>query len=276
MPQTVSAAAIASMAISGVVALLTPIVLYLIARRRNRARMVPLLLGAVTFVLFALVLERMVGNLILSNTVIHNFIAGHWWAYGLYGGLMAGLFEETGRLCVFFFLLRRRYNSLGGALSYGIGHGGVEAVLLCTLTMANNIVLSVVLNTSGIEGLTALSPTLAQSVGALTSAPASLFLAGGLERVIAIAVHIALSVLVWMAATGRGPWGLYFLAILFHTAINFPTALYHFKIIQNAWIMEGIFAVITVVICVTVSAIHDKCAQTYTSLLHYEPTDFGL
>ena len=46
--------------------------------------------------------------------------------YALYGGLAAGLFEETGRLLAFRFILKPHTARIT-ALSYGIGHGGIEA-----------------------------------------------------------------------------------------------------------------------------------------------------
>ena len=72
------------------------------------------LIGAGTFILFAFVLENLFHALVLlvlfpnAETVIR----GNIWLYGLYGGLAAGLFEETGRLLAFRFVLRRRQDRI--------------------------------------------------------------------------------------------------------------------------------------------------------------------
>ena len=47
----------------------------------------------------------------------------------LYGGLMAGVFEETGRYVSFKWFLKKETRIQDG-LSYGIGHGGIEAMLI--------------------------------------------------------------------------------------------------------------------------------------------------
>jgi uncharacterized membrane protein YhfC len=51
----------------------------------------------------------------------------------LYGGLAAGSFEELGRFILFTWLLKK-YRDYKSGISFGIGWGGIEAVLL-TLTM---------------------------------------------------------------------------------------------------------------------------------------------
>lgn len=274
--QTVSALSIAMMAVSGCLSLAVPAALFLAARKRYRARPFPLLIGAATFALFVLLLERLVITALLSRPAIQSFLTSRWWIYALFGGLMAGFFEETGRLCAFYFLLRRRHNSLGGALAYGAGHGGLEAAALCALAMLNNLIVSVMLNSGGIGFLAAVFPGWESAAAALSGAPPTLFLAAGVERVIAVAFHMAASVLVWMAATGRGPWGLYFLTILLHAAVNFPAGMYQTGVLKNVWLVEGITALPVLVICLATAAAYDKCSQTYTSLLQYEPTDFGL
>ena len=69
-------------------------------------------------------------------------IRGNIWLYALYGGLMAGLFEETGRYLAFSFALKKYRAKNVNALMYGAGHGGFEAIVIVGLTMINNIVWS--------------------------------------------------------------------------------------------------------------------------------------
>lgn len=270
MSPTVPILSIVCMAVSGLVSLLLPIALLLFVRQRYKARLAPCFVGAAAFILFALVLNPLFKNLVALQPAISGFISANWWALGLFGGLTAGLFEETGRL-LSFFLLRRRYNNLGGALAYGIGHGGIEAIIFCTLGMTNNIIYSVILNASGAEALQLLIPGTEGAVAALAEPLSWLFLIGGVERIIAISFHIAASVLVWLAATGRGPWGLYFLAILFHTMVNFPIGLVQGGIVTNQWAIEGIMAAVVLLVCFVTSQIYWKCNQFYTPLLQYAP-----
>ena len=109
------------------------------------------------------------------------------WLYGLYGGLAAGIFEEVGRFLAFKLVLRNRRERIT-ALSYGLGHGGIEAFLLLAVTYFNNLYLFSVLSNGG-----TLAPELTAALENLAALPAVMYLWAGLERVIAITIHMALS-----------------------------------------------------------------------------------
>lgn len=269
MTQSVPSLSIVYMGLSGLIALLFPVALFFFFRRRRAMRLAPLFAGMASFVLFALVLEALAHRLLLGNEHIGGFITSRGWLYALYGGLMAGIFEETGRLCVFFFLLRRRYNTLGGALSYGIGHGGIEALLLAVIPTVSSLILSVRINTQDAASI----PVALEGLSALWTSPSTLFLASGVERLAAVSFHVAASVLVWMAVSGRGPGSLYFLAILCHAVTNLAAGFYQAGWLKNIWVVEAITAAVVVAICVMTAQIYEKCSQTYTPLLRYQPSD---
>ena len=173
------------------------------------------LIGAGIFILFAFVLENLFHALVLlvlfPNT--ETVIRGNIWLYGFYGGLAAGLFEETGRLLAFRFALRRRQDRIT-SLAYGIGHGGIEAFLTAGLTMVNNLILG--LTYANVETL---PPEIAPLVETLLTTPADMFLWSGFERLYAVAAHMALSVLVFASVRTNRRW-LYPAAILIHAGIN--------------------------------------------------------
>lgn len=207
---TVSAGALAAMCCTLALTMVLPIGLMLWYKRRGgtwRAFAV----GAGIFFLFAMVLEQGVHALV-GGSPIGPVLKGNIWLYGLYGGLMAGLFEETGRLAAFKFLLRRQTDP-AAALAYGAGHGGCEAVLLTGVTMLNNLIL---LHTPP----DTLPAEVAEAVGGLADIPAGMFLWAGFERVVAVALHVSLSVLVF-AAVRSGKSRLFLLALLLHAAGDF-------------------------------------------------------
>lgn len=171
------------------------------------------LTGAAAFILFVIVLESILHNLVLRSGA-GPVIQGNIWLYGLYGGLAAGVFEETGRFLAFRFALRNHQSRIT-ALSCGIGHGGAEAFLLAGLTMAGNLVLGQLY----LHGA-ALPEELIPSIEALLATPPATFLWAGLERLSAMAMHTALSVLVF-AAVRTGKRRLFPAAILLHSALDF-------------------------------------------------------
>ena len=85
--------------------------------------------GCAVFVVFALLLESLVHNLVLKGLPVGEKILGNTLLYALYGGLMAGLFEETGRFLAFKTVLKKRQDNDRNALMYGAGHGGIECIL---------------------------------------------------------------------------------------------------------------------------------------------------
>lgn len=171
------------------------------------------LVGAVTFIVFAMGLERVLHFLILQSGA-GAVIQGNIWLYGIYGGLAAGVFEETGRFLAFRFVLRNRTARIT-SLGYGIGHGGIEAFLVAGLTMAANLILGLTYTHGG-----AVPSDLVPAVEALLAIPAQMFLWSGLERLSAMALHMALSLLIFASVRTNRRW-LYPAAILIHGAVNF-------------------------------------------------------
>ena len=223
---TVPAANIAGMVFSLAVAFGLPIGLYLYWKRTKHACTSCFVTGMLVFVLFALVLESLLHSLVFRLT--GTAITGSLFLYALYAGLMAAAFEETGRYLAMRFVLRRRLNG-PNALMYGAGHGGVEAMILLGITSINNIVNSLMLNSGAMaDTLSALDDatrqTVAASLATLAETPAWLFFVGGFERVVAVFLHVALSVLVWRAVRdGKARW--YWAAFGGHFAVDFAAVI---------------------------------------------------
>lgn len=170
------------------------------------------LAGAGTFIVFAMVLERIFHALILQSGA-GAAIQGNIWIYGLYGGIAAGVFEETGRFLAFRAVLRGRKARIT-SLAYGIGHGGAEAFLIAGLTMASNLVLGLIYSHGG-----SIPSEIVPAVESLLEIPPAMFLWSGFERLAAMALHMALSILVFAAVHTSRRW-LYPAAILIHAAVD--------------------------------------------------------
>ncbi|MBQ9322755.1 MAG: YhfC family intramembrane metalloprotease, partial [Clostridia bacterium] len=97
---SVPALSMALMAAAMVFAFGAPIVLLFYYKKRG-AQVLPFFIGCAVFVVFALILEALVHNIVLKGLPVGEKIMGNTLLYALYGGLMAGLFEETGRFLAF-------------------------------------------------------------------------------------------------------------------------------------------------------------------------------
>lgn len=179
-------------------------------------------IGWAVFLVFALILENIVNILALYSA--GDALTGNMWLYALYGGLAAGVFEETGRFLAMKFVMKKCYDNPHNALMYGAGHGCFEALTLVGLTMVVNIAFSLMINAGQAELLLS-SVTSEQReaiqtlISQLTDTPSYMWLLSGFERITAIMGHIAFSALVWTAVVKRKK--LFFpLAIFIHAFVD--------------------------------------------------------
>jgi len=228
MADKVPLLSIVFMVISGMIAIGIPIALLLYFKIRKNADFLPFFVGCAVMLVFALILESAVHRMVLGSAVGDKILNSPL-LYGIYGGLAAGIFEETGRFAAFKTVLKKSMKKDVNALMYGAGHGGFESAALIGTTMINNVVYSLMINTGQMETtMQSLSgDVLAQfenAVRTLLTTPSYEFLMGGIERIFAVVIQISLSVLVWFAAKKKGKWYLYPLAIFIHFFVDCVTA----------------------------------------------------
>jgi ABC-2 type transport system permease protein len=167
-------------------------------------------------------------------------------------GLSAGFCESLARAVGYWLLFRTRRSSQGahspadcweGAVMVGLGHGGIEAMLLAVMMAATISSLwglrSQDLSTLGLSADQLLA--VERQLSTFTASP-WLALVPLLERCIAMLLHVTLSVGVWSAFRRRNP--LYLLAaVLYHTAFD-GLAVYLSQFVSNAWLIEGLLLVL--------------------------------
>lgn len=217
--------------IGAMLAFALPIGLLLWWRKTRKAKLLPFFVGALVWIVFAGVLEQLLHSVVLlGDNSIARAINGNAYFYMLYGGLAAGVFEETGRYVAFRWILpKKRYPERDTAVTYGIGHGGVEAILtlgasyivmLLLLSFQRTGNFAAALSLSGGDS-TALAAALAQ-LAAIT--PGAVLVAL-LERAGAMILHIALSCFVFLAVRDRTQWTWFPFAVLLHAIADMPAAL---------------------------------------------------
>ena len=229
---------LAAMSLSAAVSLGLPVALAVLWRRRTRAPLSAAAAGAAMFFLSALVLEQLLHLLVLRPG---GFVLRHTWAYVLYGALAAGVFEETGRWMGFRFLLKKQ-EGRETAVQYGIGHGGIEAMLLGGIPAVSSLAAALLYNAGALTG------DLLAAVPAALAAPAPSFLTVGAERTVTVCFHIALSVLVFQAVKRPGRGWLYPAAIALHAGVDVFAALYQRSVLA-IWPSELLMALCTAAVC---------------------------
>lgn len=240
-----------------------PVVIAIIWKVRKKEPMTTILIGAATFLLFALILEKPIQNVLLfptamglSDHAVSRFLAANPVLLALAAGLFPGIFEETGRLVAFKTVLRKR-KQRETSISYGIGHGGFEVILILGITYIQYIVYAVKINAgvfgSVIAEVAEKAPDQLGSVEAVVSMIATFSFAdfgiAFIERIFAVLFHIGASILVFYACKNKKQFWLYPLAIVLHTAMDFIGVLSIYNIIHlSSWALEGIVAAFALLI----------------------------
>ena len=255
--------AFAALGVGVVLAIIIPIAIALIWKFKKKERFTTILIGVASFVLFAMIIEKLIQNVLIFPTqmmlpdhAVSRFINARPLLWALVVALFPGVFEETGRLIAFKTVLRKRKNR-ETSISYGIGHGCGEAMILLGITYIEYIVFAVMINLGTfqtvIDQAAAQAPDQINTVYALAGQIASFSMASlGValfERVFAVLFHIGASILVFYACKDKKKTWLYPLAIILHTAMDFIAALTLTGIwTPSTWLLEAIVAVFGILV----------------------------
>jgi uncharacterized membrane protein YhfC len=201
--------------------------------------------GTVTFIASQIVHIPLLG--VLGRLGVLTAATAGWplvW-YAAVLGLMAGLCEELARYLVLRFWLKRD-RSWRSALMFGAGHGGVEAFIVGVMAAIGALQIFVLRNVDPSSlGVTAAQlPALQAQLAAAWNVPVLFPLLGAFERVVALATHLFLAVLVLQAFTRHNKLWL-LAAILWHTLVD-GVAVYS----VSAWgpyVTEGLVAAMALV-----------------------------
>lgn len=207
----------------GLIVLAGSLTLAVVLHRRLPATWKSWIWGTLTFIASQMVrIPLLIALTAASQMLGWNFgTEGNFWFNFAVLTLTSGLFEEGSRYLVMRFLAKdtRGWNE---AVMFGAGHGGIEAILLVTLTAFSNAF--VLMNADALLAQTQAAapgtvPALTQQIDTLRNVGIGIIGASLIERVFAVMLHIGLSVMVMQAVQGRGKKWLLF-AMLIHAGAN--------------------------------------------------------
>jgi uncharacterized membrane protein YhfC len=225
-------------AISLIISVVVPIVLYFYLRKKYQIGWKTVLVGAITWFVTTQLLEQLLHFFVLQN----KLVVGNPYIFGLYGAISAGLFEELGRYFAFTKYLKGKEEWKDG-VGYGLGHGGIESILFGILGGIQTIGLLSIFSTGKVAELQKQLPKdvfaeLAKSV----QSPGYMFLVSGVERMLALIFQIFLSLIV-LYGVKKKKFVFVVYAVLLHALVDFAPALYQAKVL-NLWVVEGLLVVV--------------------------------
>ena len=179
------------------------------------------LLGALGFFVPQILIRLPILSGLSQLSGFAAFAQTHPALYGFGLAFTAGLFELAGRYAVARCL--KKNLTCRRALAAGLGHGGIEAILITGLAYLSNVVFLVMLQTGGFDAALAQAGDASQLLAArdtLVNTHWALFLLAGFERLLAMTCHVAMSMMVCYGVhTNRVlPWTLACLAL--HTCMD--------------------------------------------------------
>lgn len=225
------------MTISLLICILMPIALIVYFYKREKISLLAVLIGAITFVVSQILL-RIPLITFLNTQEWYKALTSNVAFIAIFLGLTAGLFEEAARYIAMRYFMKNRLSWENG-LAFGIGHGGIEAILLVGIGILNNIIVSIMINSGVFESLVGakLAPEVVGQVKSiLINTPSIDFLAAGYERIMAMVIQIALSILVLYSVKLKKPLYL-LLAILLHGVVDSPLVILT-SMKLNYWVIE--------------------------------------
>lgn len=209
---------ILSFAISLVCTLVLPVVALVVLLLLRKVNPLPLLAGFASFFISQIILRLPLLQALGTQSWFAAF-AAHTVVYVIVvGGLSAGLFEETARLVGA--KLLKQHRTYKDMISFGLGHGLCEVILLVGLGQVNNLLFCLLIRDPQTAAALGFGNDLLQAVTQqLAAASPFLVYLGILERVSAVMYHVFATCLVFLAVKRRRPV-LYLAAILAHTLFN--------------------------------------------------------
>ncbi len=231
-----------------------PIIVFVLIQRRYKKTFKSFILGALAFFISQIVLRIPVINSLLPQFAWYNvFQIKYPYLYWIFLGLTAGIFEEIGRLILIKLFMKKNQRYIDG-ITFGLGHGAIEAMLITGLSFVNILIFSIMINTGTFEANLADLPQ--ATVNAIyyqcTSLTPLSTILGGIERIIAMGIHIGLTIIIFEGVRKNKSCLCLIIAILVHGAIDasigFMSQMFGFSTLT----MEVVFAVISISLMVYV------------------------
>lgn len=252
--------AIAGMCITLFISLVLPVIICIVYSVKNKGKGLWKFwfLGAAGFFVPQMLIRMPLLQTMSVKPGFLSFTEDHPVIYLLLLAFTAGLFEMAGRTAVAFSM--KKHMTFEKSVAAGLGHGGIEAILIVGITYLNNLLFSFLINSGGFDSLVSQAPDeltasgLLQMKTLLVETDGILYYLAGYERILTMILHVALTVIISYAVwKGKTVWGMliclavHFLADFLTVLINsLATPQFHCMISQTAAYVSA-YAVLTAV-----------------------------
>lgn len=207
---------------------LPPLVLILFARKHKGEKIISAwMLGAAGFFVTQMMIRIPVLTVLQTQNWFMEFSLNSPFLFAFVLAFTAGLFELAGRFAVAKSMQKGGLN-FRRSLAAGLGHGGIEAMLLIGMTYVNNLLYIAMINSGTFDTVLAQAAPMGEAAvqqlagirDSLISTSPALFLLSGFERILAMISHAGMSMVVcWGVAEGKPLRGC-LISLVIHTLID--------------------------------------------------------
>ena len=199
----VSTSTLITVIITFLISSILPLVIWIVYVLKNKGKGVftAWFLGAAGFFIMQIIIRIPILNMLALTAGFQSFVAKHYVLYCLVVAFTAGLFELIGRYAVAKVMAKNLSYEKGFAA--GLGHGGIEAIIVIGMTYLNNLLYIGMINSGAFDGIVEQTAALGVDTAsliaikdALIDTNSAVFLLAGYERILTMILHVALSLLV--------------------------------------------------------------------------------
>lgn len=185
------------------ICLIVPLIVYIVYGVNNKGKGVwtAWLLGAAGFFVMQIIIRTSILSILSLNEGFLSFVESHYVLYCFILALSAALFELLGRYAVAKIMCKNLTYERGFAA--GLGHGGIEAMVLVGMTYISNLLYIVMINLGTFDAMVEQTVALGVDTASLTALKDTLvgsspfiFLLAGYERILTVIFHVAMSLMV--------------------------------------------------------------------------------
>ena len=229
---TVSGSSVAAMCVTLVISLILPVILLIVYAVKNKKQGVAgaWFLGAAGFFVTQILIRTPILSALSLSEGFMNFATNNYLLYAILLAVTAALFEVAGRYVSAKVFSKNLTFTKGVAA--GLGHGGIEAMILIGMTYISNLLYAAMINSGTIELVIAQTESMGVDVApiytlidTLVNSPAYLYLLAGYERILTMIGHTAMTLLVfyfmWKKQTLKGIG----ICVLFHALLDGVTVI---------------------------------------------------
>ena len=223
----VSGASILFMCITLAISLILPVVLLIIYAVANKGKKVASawFLGAGGFFVMQIIIRMSILSVVSLLPGFQDFVTNHYVMYVVILGFTAGLFEVVARLAVAKIMSKEL--TFERSMAAGLGHGGIEAMVLIGMTYINNLAYTAMINGGTFDTIVEQTAAMGVDVSSLyavkdslINTPAYLFGLAGFERILTMVCHVALTLVVCYFVAKKQTWKGVLITLGLHTLLD--------------------------------------------------------